>query len=276
MPYLLKTALLATLAIGLPTAGTADGMTTLAIPQYVQITWDASVLEEFRQPIMFGYPGEEWDIPPPTNVTIFAGCSVAEAATAFAEIPSKVQAMFPPNVNIIVVGPETTVPQPHKTVVIQTDQYVDPATGAKSRALGRTPNEHCHQRNDSPWGTAYVYDGMIRESITNAFLNFYVQIDGEIDPTDDWRHVPLPFSASLLTDYIAQEALHECCHAMGLVPTSSAAHNGHNVCTCGRHHMDRGREKKVLMRLGFVTPSHIPSWMPKNERYLEFVTSLPK
>lgn len=266
MPHLLTTALLAALTFGVPTVRAADGITTLAIPQYVQIMWTTAALEEFRQPIVFTYPGAR--TLPPTNVTIFAGCTVAEAAAAFGDIPSKVQALFPPNANIIVVGPETTVPQPHKTVMIQNGQYVDPATGAKSEALGRTPNEHCHQRNDSPWGTSYVYAGMIRKYLFNGFKGFY--LDGDLTPNNDWHNLPLPLSANTLAVIIAQVALHESCHAMGLVPTASAKYNGHNNCTCGRHHMDRGKDKYVPMRLGFI-PHCPPQWMLNNVRYLEFV-----
>ena len=266
MPRLLKTVLLAALAIGVPTVRAADGITTLAIPQYVQIMWTAATLEEFRQPIVFDYPGAR--TLPPTNVTIFAGCTAAEAAAAFGAIPSKVQSMFPPNANIIVVGPETTVPQPHKTVVIQTGQYEDPTTGAVSTDLGRTPNEHCHQRNDSPWGTSYVYNGTIRQYLFNGFKSFY--LDEVPIYQNDWRNVPLPLSANMLAVIFAQVAMHESCHAMGLVPTASARYNGHNNCTCGRHHMDRGKDRYAPMRLGFI-PHCSPQWMLNNVRYLEFV-----
>ena len=270
MPHLLKTALLAAPAFGVPTASAADGMTTLAIPQYVQITWNAAILEEFRQPIMFDYPGEEGDIPPSTNVTIFARCSAAEAAAAFAGIASKVQSMFPPNANIVVVGPDANVPQPHKTIVIQQGRYTNPSTGGYSRDLGRTPNEHCRQRNDSPYGTAYVYDGSIRESLLGQYQSFYLDTGEFFNPTNDWRNVPLPLSADLIADYIAQVALHESCHSMGLVPTASATQSGHNVCKCGCHFMDSGRYRWPPVYLGFIS-SRIQRWMHKNWLYLEFV-----
>ena len=243
---------------------------TVAIPQYVQITWDAAVLEEFRQPIVFDYPGEEDDIPPPTNVTIFAGCTAQEAASAFAGIAAKVQTIFPSDANIVVVGPEVNVPQPHKTVVIQTGQYVDPTTGATSIALGLTPNEHCHQRNDSPLGTAYVYDGMIRNSLSGQFSAYYVDRIGNLNFKNDWGKVPLPLSASLLTDYIAKVALHECCHSMGLVPYPSSDGYGHNVCDCGGHYMDSGKYRWPPVYLGFIG-SLVQYWKPENCSYLEFV-----
>ena len=243
---------------------------TVAIPQYVQITWGAAVLEEFRQPIIFNYSGDEGDIPPPTNVTIFAGCSAQEAATAFAGIATKVQAIFPSDANIVVVGPDANVPQPHKTVVIQTGRYTNPATGRYTSDLGLTPNEHCHQRSDSPLGTAYVYNGTIRESLSRQYQFFYLDTGEYFNPTNDWRNVPLPLSADLISDYIAQVALHESCHSMGLVPTASAKYNGHNNCTCGRHYLDRGKDKYAPMRLGFI-PQYTQRWKTNNIFYLEFV-----
>ena len=242
--------------------------TTLAIPQYVQITWTSAVLEEFRQPIVFNYPGA--NTLPPTNVTIFAGCSATEAANAFAVIAAKVQAMFPPDANIIVAGPDANVPQPHKSVAIQSGQYVKPTTGEKKNALGRTPIEHCRQRNDSPSSASYVYDGAIRQSLGRFFKSYYISANVGYNPMNDWRNVSLPLSTDLLTAYISQVALHECCHAMGLVPTASAKDNGHNNCTCGGHFLDSGKYRWPPMYLGFIS-SRIQHWMPKNELYLEFV-----
>ena len=240
--------------------------TTLAIPQYVQITWTSAVLEEFRQPIVFNYPGA--NTLPPTNVTIFAGCSATEAASAFAGIAAKVQSIFPPDANIIVVGPDATVPQPHKIVVLQPGRYTNPSTGGYSGDLGRTHNEHCHQRNDSPSGTSYVYDGMIRQYLFNGFKGFY--LDDGINPKNDWRNVPLPLPASMLTEILAQVAMHESCHSLGLVPAASAKYNGHNNCTCGRHYMDRGKDKYAPMRLGLI-PQYTQRWKTNNTSYLEFV-----
>ena len=248
----------------------AEFSTSLAIPQYVKITWTSAVLEEFRQPIPFNYVGIEGDIIPSTNVTLFAGCSATEAESAFADIAAKVQSMFPPNANIIVIGPDANVPQPHKTVVIQTGQYVKPTTGAISKALGRTPIEHCHQRNDSPLGTSSVYVGSVRQSLTHFFGDFHFAPANGFNPLNDWRNVPLPLSPSLLTDYIAQVALHECCHAMGVVPAASDFQNGHNRCTCGGHYMDSGKYRWPPVYLGFIS-SRTQHWMPKNEVYLEFV-----
>ena len=242
--------------------------TTLAIPQYVQITWTSAVLGEFRQPIVFNYPGA--NTLPPTNVTIFAGCSATEAANAFAVIAAKVQAMFPPDANIIVAGPDANVPQPHKSVAIQSGQYVKPTTGEKKNALGRTPIEHCRQRNDSPSSASYVYDGAIRQSLGRFFKSYYISANVGYNPMNDWRNVSLPLSTDLLTAYISQVALHECCHAMGLVPTASAKDNGHNNCTCGGHFLDSGKYRWPPMYLGFIS-SRIQHWMPKNELYLEFV-----
>ena len=61
---------------------------------------------------------------------VFGDCDGTRILGAFD--CARILAVFPPNANIIVVGPETTVPQPHKTVVIQTGQYEDPTTGAAS------------------------------------------------------------------------------------------------------------------------------------------------
>ena len=66
----------------------------------------------------------------------------------------------------------------------------------------------------------------------------------------------------MLADYIAQVALHECGHSMGLVPNNSAEYEGHNNCICGGHYMDAGDTKTVLKRLGFV-PQYIQRWMPE-------------
>ncbi len=158
--------------------------TMLAIPQYVQITWNAAVLDEFRQPIVFDYPGVSTLAP--TNVTIFAGCSATEAAAAFADIAAKVQNLFPSDANIVIVGPDTDVPQPHKTIVIQTGRYTNPKTGRYTLDLGRTPNEHCRQRNDSPSGTAYVYDGTVHGSLLERFGEFYVNGREFFNPANDW------------------------------------------------------------------------------------------
>ncbi len=242
--------------------------TTLAIPQYVQITWTANALEEFRRPIVYNYIGIDGDLLPSTNVTLFAGCTMAEAVSAFAGIPTKVQAIFPPTANIIVVGPDVNVPQPHKIVEINSGALYNPATGTYSDALGATPPESCHERNDSPFGTAYVFDAMIKQYIFRGYKGFYLDINPDIN--NDWKKIPLPLSTDLVTDIFSQVAMHECCHSMGLVPTMSAAHNSHNKCTCGSHYMDRGDDKKVPMRLGFIV-FYVQGWMPYNERYLKFV-----
>lgn len=242
--------------------------TPVAIPQYVQVTWNAAVLEEFRQPVVFDYAG--FDDLPPTNVTLFAGCTETEAAAAFADIPGKVQAMFPQDANIVVVGPGDNVPQRHKTVLIQTGHYVNPTTGAVSRDLGRTPIEHCRQHNDSPAGTGYVYDGEIRQSIRNKYGSFYVQFAEEVDWKNDWRNARFPLQAAQLADYLAQVAFHECSHSMGLVPTASAKYGGHNNCRCGAHYMDSGSFREPPVYLGFIR-TLVQHLMPPNVSYLEFV-----
>ena len=180
------------------------------------------------------------------------------------------QAIFPPSANIVVVGPDANVPQPHKAIVIQTGRYVDPNTGFSFNFLGATPDEHCHQRNDSPLGISYVYDTKIRESLFIRYEEFYLESDNGFNPTNDWRDVPLPLSTHSIADYISQVALHECCHAMGLVPSASAAFNGHNRCKVGDHYMDSGQFRMPLVYLGFV-PQLVQRWMPKNAAYLEFV-----
>ncbi|MBQ6248207.1 MAG: hypothetical protein IJK04_15150, partial [Kiritimatiellae bacterium] len=240
--------------------------TTLTIPQYVQITWTANAVEEFRRPIIYSYPGSS--ILPQTNVTIFAGCSAQEAASAFAGIAAKVQAILPPIANIVVVGPDVNVPQPHKTVEINSGALYDPNSGQFSRALGATPPDSCHQRNESPLGLSYVFDGMFRQYIFTWYRSFYRR--SSFDTKNDWRDVPLPLPTNSLTDVIAQIAMHESCHAMGLVPKTSAMDDRHNNCNCGRHHMDDGNTKTPLMRLGIV-PTYTQRWKPENEGYLEFV-----
>ncbi len=249
----------------------AEFSTTQAIPQYVQITWDNVVLDEFRQPIVFADTGD--DELPPTNVTIFAGCSTTDAAAAFAAIPAKVQALFPANANIAFVGPNVNVPQPHKSIIVRTGQHIDPLTGPDPNVLGITPNEHCHQRNDSPLGTAYVYNGTIHDSLLEHYSVFHADGLENFELKNDWRHVPLPFSANLLADYIAQVALHECGHSMGLVPTNSAEYGGHNNCICGGHFMDSGSFRGAPIYLGFVS-SLVQFWKPVNRSYLEFVFPL--
>ena len=249
----------------------AEFSTTQAIPQYVQITWDNVVLDEFRQPIVFADTGD--DELPPTNVTIFAGCSTTDAAAAFAAIPAKVQALFPANANIAFVGPNVNVPQPHKSIIVRTGQHIDPLTGPDPNVLGITPNEHCHQRNDSPLGTAYVYNGTIHDSLLEHYSAFHADGLENFELKNDWRHVPLPLSANLLADYIAQVALHECGHSMGLVPTNSAEYGGHNNCICGGHFMDSGSFRGAPIYLGFVS-SLVQFWKPVNRSYLEFVFPL--
>jgi hypothetical protein len=246
--------------------------TTLAIPQYVQITWTSSVLEEFRQPIVFNYPGA--NTLPPTNVTIFAGCSAQEAEEVFAGIVPNVQAIFPPNANIVVVGPDVTVPQFHKTIGIHTGRYYSISGGGIVDYLGITPEDNCHPRNDSPSGIAGVYMGAIRKAFIDQYLDFYVNIDFAISSKNDWRTVPLPFSFSQIAMSIPQVAVHECCHAMGLVPPASAASdNCHNNCDCGAHYMDAGDFCSQLMRLGFVSSLSL-RWKFENLTYLEFVCPL--
>ncbi|MBQ6924554.1 MAG: hypothetical protein IJQ73_07930 [Kiritimatiellae bacterium] len=244
----------------------AEFSTTQTIPQYVQITWTTNALADFQRPIFYNYSGAS--SLPPTNVTLFAGCTIAEATTAFSSIAAKVQEIFPSDANIIVVGPETNVPQPHKTIELNSGLLRDPTTGTYSDALGATPQDSCHERNDSPSGMAYVFGGMIRQYIYNGFSSFYLDINADIN--NDWRNIPLPLSRDSLSKLFAQVAMHECCHSMGLVPTASAEYDGHNNCKCGSHYMDRGNDKKVPMRLGFIL-YHVQGWMPQNERYLEFV-----
>ena len=178
--------------------------------------------------------------------------------------------MFPPNANIIVVGPDAEIPQPHKEIAIRTGHHVDESTGFARNYLGMTPTEHCHQRNDSPRGTAHVYDETMRNSLSETFGMFYIDAERFYNAKNDWRNVMLPFRITILTDYLAQIAIHECCHTMGLVPLASASEGYHNTCSCGCHFMDDGGTKTPLMRLGFF-PYFIQGWMLSNERYLEFV-----
>ncbi len=247
----------------------AEFSTTQAIPQYVQITWDNVVLDEFRLPIVFNYIGTT--TLPPTNATLFAGCTAAETSAAFVAIPARVQNMFPANGNIVFVGPEAEIPQPHKTVAIQAGRYFDTSIGAYRQYFGLTPREHCRQRNDAPLGNAYVFDEQIRKSISDEYGDFYVY--AQINPNNDWRNVPLPLSMDSLIVFIAQEVLHECCHSMGLVPTASTSDGDHNDCECGSHYMDAGDTKTVLKRLGFIA-YYVQGWMQKNEQYLRFVLPL--
>ena len=214
---------------------------------------------------MFDYPGASTLAP--TNVTIFTGCTAAEATAAFDGIAAKVQAMFPSEANIVVVGPDADVPQPHKTIVIQSGRYTNPVSGGYSSDLGRTPNEHCHQRNDSPWGTASVFDGQMRQSIFADYKQYHLSGPRS---NNDWRNVPLPLSSESLIEVLVQEILHEGCHSMGIVPTASSGDGCHNDCSCGSHYMDAGDTKTMLKRLGFIV-YYIQGWMPKNENYLRFV-----
>ncbi|MBQ6925537.1 MAG: hypothetical protein IJQ73_12930 [Kiritimatiellae bacterium] len=239
---------------------------TLAIPQYVQITWTANALEEFRRPIVFNYTGTP--TLPPTNVTLFAGCLPEDAFAAFSSIAAKVQSIFPDNANIIVVGPSAEIPQPHKTVEINSGALYDPNSGKFSQALGATPPDFCHQRNDSPSGLSYVFNGMLRQYIFTWYRAFYRM--SPINAQNDWRNVPLPLPVNSLADVMAQIAMHESCHAMGLVPATSTMDGRHNKCNCGRHHMDDGGTKSPLMRLGII-PACTQQWKPENEEYLEFV-----
>ncbi len=87
---------------------------------------------------------------------------------------------------------------------------------------------------------------------------------------NDWGTVSLPILADSLIDFIAQEVLHESCHAMGLVPTASSIDGSHNYCTCGSHYMDDGSTKTVLKRLGFIS-YYVQGWMQSNISYLNFV-----
>ena len=246
--------------------------TTQAIPQYVKITWTTNAVEEFRQPIVFNYPGA--NTLAPTNVTIFAGCSAVEAQTAFAGIATTVQSIFPSGANIVVVGPEVNVPQPHKTIEIHSGKFYSITGGGITSDLGVTLKENCHLRNDSPSGISGVFLGAIRQSFIDQYLDFYVNIDFQISPSNDWRFVSLPFPISQMMMPIPPIAVHECCHAMGLVPAASAASDGfHNNCDCGTHYMDSGDFCPQLMRLGLV-PSQCLHWITENEAYLEFVCPL--
>jgi hypothetical protein len=240
----------------------------LAIPQYVQVTWTTNALAEFQRPFVYNFIGAPNLLP--TYVTLFAGCTIMEATAAFSCIASKAQALFPSNANIVVVGPDVEVCQPHKSVIIQAGRYFDASIGAYRPYLGVTPNEHCHQRNDSPLGTAYVFDGQIRRTIYEAYRGFYQY--GDLNG-NDWRMVPLPLSSNSLIGFLAQEILHESCHSMGLVPTASSIDGCHNYCTCGSHYMDDGSTKTVLKRLGFI-PYYVQGWMLSNISYLEFVFPL--
>ena len=179
--------------------------------------------------------------------------------------------MFPSNANIVVVGPDAEIPQQHKTVNIQPGRYFDASIGAYRQYLGFTPREHCRQRNDSPLGTAYVFDGQIRQALSDGYGDFYV--NDHIQANNDWRNVPLPLSRDSLVEIIAQEVLHECCHSMGLVPPASSGDGDHNDCPCGGHYMDAGGTKTVLKRLGFIV-YYVQGWMPENEQYLRFIFPL--
>ena len=247
----------------------AEFSTIQAIPQYVKITWTTNAVEEFRQPLIFNYPGA--NTLAPTNVTIFAGCSAVEAQIAFAGIATNVQSIFPSDANIVVVGPAVDVPQPHKTIEIHSGMYYSITAGGITGDLGVTLKDNCHLRNDSPSGISGVFLGAIRKSFIEQYLDFYVNIDFHISPGNDWRFVPLPFSISQMMMPIPPIAVHECCHAMGLIPSVSAASDGiHNNCDCGAHYMDAGDFCSQLMRLGLVPSQHL-HWMTENEAYLEFV-----
>jgi hypothetical protein len=141
--------------------------------------------------------------------------------------------------------------------------------------LGTTPDEHCHERNDSPLGTSGVYVEAIRRSIFNQYCSFIDDVYSVhgITPKNNWSGISLPLTTTQLAQYIAHVAMHETCHAMGLVPERSAAFQGHNQCDCGAHHMDSGSFRRVPMYLGVLLYYRL-GWMTENSRYLEFV--LPK
>jgi hypothetical protein len=129
------------------------------------VTYPDCALKCARRPTALSYNGTNL---PPTEVTLFAGCTETNATAFFSGIAARVQEMFPLHANIVVVGPDADVPQPHKKVNIRAGRYFDTSIGAYRHYLGVTPNEHCHQRNDSPSGMSYVYDGQNRRAIYDA------------------------------------------------------------------------------------------------------------
>lgn len=215
------------------------------------------------------YPTNHVSFPPNhTNATINPVFRDCEHPFYDDSIAAKVQSIFPDNANIIVVGPSAEIPQPHKTVEINSGALYDPNSGKFSQALGATPPDACHQRNDSPSGLSYVFNGMLRQYIFTWYRAFYRM--SPINAQNDWRNVSLPLPVNSLADVMAQIAMHESCHAMGLVPATSTMDGRHNKCNCGRHHMDDGGTKSPLMRLGII-PACTQQWKPENEEYLEFV-----
>ena len=168
--------------------------------------------------------------------------------------------------------PARAIRQVVSTICTNAFNALERQTGYAVSAV-RTNETHGLQRNDSPLGTAYVYNGTIHDSLLEQYGVFHADGLENFELKNDWRNVPLPLSASLIADYIAQVALHECGHTMGLVPTPSAQHTGHNDCICGGHFMDSGSFRGAPVYLGFVRLL-VQFWKPENRSYLEFVFPL--
>ncbi len=241
--------------------------TTLAIPQYVQITWTSTALNALCQPIVYSFPGE--GIHPPTNITLFAGCTHNQSFDLLSQVVQFFRERIPNACSLIVVGPDTIVPQPHKTISIHSGFYVRPSGAVMRSYIGSTPRESCHERNDSPSGEAGVYIAAIREGMSSYYGKFRAE-EGTVafEPKNDWSSVSLPVPNASMAKFIALVALHEFGHTVGVTPSAVSNDTGHNSCTCGIHHMDSGGTRFMPM---YFEPFWIMFWKPENAQYLESV-----
>ena len=235
---------------------------TAPIPQFVQVAWENAAPGVLARASTFAYAGSA-EIPA-TNVILYAGCQVEEAQTALATLPGRIQALFPANANIAVVGPDTHVPQPHKTILIKAGY-----NPSNKKDLGLTPNESCHAMNSNPTGTSFVYLSTIHDSLESQFRKSIAESDlPTIDYKNGWRQISLPVPMESMVKYMAYVAVHECAHSLGLVPKNMRIDIGHNSCTCGWHHMDNGKMRFPPM---YLHPNRILFWAPSNAAYLEFI-----
>ena len=244
-----------------------EATSNLVIPQYVQITWDNAALGALRLPIVYDFPGD--GAIPPTNITLFAGCDQNQASEILGSTSQNVQERLPETCSLIVVGPDTPVPQPHKTLSIHSGFYVRPSGRVMRTYIGSTPKASCHERNDSPSGEAGVYLAAIWEGFSTYYGKFRAEVGTDaFEPKNNWGAVSLPVSNELMAKLISLVALHEFGHTVGVAPSAATNGTGHNSCTCGYHYMDSGKTRFLPM---YFEPRWTMFWKPENRQYLQSV-----
>lgn len=181
-------------------------------------------------------------------------------------LPGAIAERFPLTTNIRIVGESETITGRHKKIRI-VDQYA-----SKPSRLGDSPNESCSFMNAKPQGDCYVYFPAFTNGLRIAYESWISDSPrGKYPERNDWSDIAIPFSLASIPQFLAEVAVHELCHTLGLVSEQylGGVKNGHNDCEDGCHVMDVG--EYVYWPMRFQSTSIFFNFKNLNSLYLNFI-----